>query len=187
MTTWFTSDHHFGHANIIKYCNRPFSSAEEMDEEMIRRWNEKVDALDLVYYIGDFSLRGGVYRNSIVNRLNGDITFIPGSHDPSPYDEPNWRAKEPMIAIHTKIQEKNLIVLCHYALRSWNRSHYGSWHLFGHHHGRLEPYGLSFDVGVDTNNFYLYSLEDVAEKMKTLSPIVDYSRKREQIGHPRTF
>ena len=62
-----------------------------------------------------------------------------------------------------------LIVLCHYSMRKWNKSHYGSWHLYGHSHGNLPPLGLSFDVGVDTNDYYPYSLDDVSNKMKTLS------------------
>lgn len=50
---FFTSDHHFGHANIIKFSNRPFSNVEEMNEELIKRWNEKVSSEDEVSYIGD--------------------------------------------------------------------------------------------------------------------------------------
>jgi calcineurin-like phosphoesterase family protein len=61
-------------------------------------------------------------------------------------------------------------------MRSWPLSHYASWHLFGHHHGRLESYGLSFDCGTDTNNFYPYSLDDVCKKMATLKPIVDFRK-----------
>ena len=53
---FFTSDHHFYHSNIIKYCQRPFHSVEEMNEEMIRRWNSVVGVDDTVYYLGDFSL-----------------------------------------------------------------------------------------------------------------------------------
>ena len=66
------------------------------------------------------------------------------------------------------------ITLCHYAMRSWERSHYATWHLYGHHHGKLPPYGLSFDVGVDCWNFYPVSLDQVKEKMATLKPIVDF-------------
>lgn len=53
---YFSSDHHFGHLNIIQYCKRPFSSVEEMNEEMARRWNSVVNPDDTVYYLGDFSL-----------------------------------------------------------------------------------------------------------------------------------
>jgi calcineurin-like phosphoesterase family protein len=62
-------------------------------------------------------------------------------------------------------------------MRSWKYSHFASYHLFGHHHGRLEPYGLSFDCGMDTNNFFPYSLDDIERKMKTLKPIVDFRNK----------
>ena len=51
---FFTSDLHLGHANVITYDNRPFSSVEEMDEELIRRWNAKVGKGDVVYVLGDF-------------------------------------------------------------------------------------------------------------------------------------
>lgn len=52
------------------------------------------------------------------------------------------------------------ITLCHYSMRSWNKSHYASWCLFGHHHGSLEPYGLSFDVGVDCWNFTIWAIDE---------------------------
>jgi calcineurin-like phosphoesterase family protein len=73
---------------------------------------------------------------------------------------------------------KRTIVLCHYAMRSWPLSHYASWHLFGHHHGRLESYGLSFDCGVDANNYYPVSLEKVEKRMSRLTPIVDFRGKQ---------
>jgi calcineurin-like phosphoesterase family protein len=62
-------------------------------------------------------------------------------------------------------------------MRSWPNSHYASWHLYGHHHGKLPPYGLSFDVGVDCWDFAPVSLGQVEEKMKTLKPIVDYRKE----------
>lgn len=53
---YFTSDHHFWHANIIRYCNRPFNSVEKMNEILIQIWNDLVAPEDEVYYLGDFSL-----------------------------------------------------------------------------------------------------------------------------------
>jgi calcineurin-like phosphoesterase family protein len=57
------------------------------------------------------------------------------------------------------------ITLCHYSMRKWNKSHYGTWHLYGHSHGTLPPYGLSMDVGVDNQNFYPVSFDEVKARM----------------------
>ena len=77
---FFTSDHHFYHTNIIKYCNRPFQSVEEMNEEMVKRWNSVVNPGDTVYYLGDFSLAKRPVE-VFVPRLNGEKHFIMGNHD----------------------------------------------------------------------------------------------------------
>lgn len=87
MNIWFTSDMHFGHGNIIKYCNRPFSSTEEMNKVLIRNWNERVDNDDTVFHLGDFCFgksseapesQGFAYYR---NQLKGNIIFIQGNHD----------------------------------------------------------------------------------------------------------
>lgn len=185
MNIWFTADYHLGHENIIKYCNRPFSTVEEMDAELIHRHNEVVRPDDTVYIIGDFTLGGHDIAVRYLERLNGRIILQQGSHDSRWFDRDLGDGRistiPPLHSLELPIQKgeyKQIVVLCHYAMRSWDRSHYGSWHLFGHSHGKLEPYGLSFDVGVDTHNFYPWSLEEVAEKMATLSPIVDYSKQK---------
>lgn len=77
---FFTSDHHFGHANTIKYCQRPFTSADEMNEEMIRRWNSVVCPEDTVYYLGDFSLSKDCVEQ-FAPRLNGQKCLLMGNHD----------------------------------------------------------------------------------------------------------
>jgi len=76
---WITSDHHFFHRNIIKYCNRPFNSVSEMNEFMIKKWNEKVGDNDIVLHLGDFAFKGRA--REIRNRLNGTIILIRGNHD----------------------------------------------------------------------------------------------------------
>jgi calcineurin-like phosphoesterase family protein len=79
--TYFTSDHHFGHKKIVEYSGRPFSSTEEMDAEMVRRWNARVRPEDTVYHLGDFSF--GSLDDIIANvrRLNGRKILIVGNHD----------------------------------------------------------------------------------------------------------
>jgi len=177
---WFSADPHYGHKNILEYCKRPFKSVEEMNEMLIERWNERVGHLETAYIIGDFSLDKEPMR--FYEQLHGNVLIIPGSHDKDLERKiGEWNVKQKIETITIQLGEgvHQNITMCHYPMRSWDRSHYGTWHLFGHHHGSVEPHGLSFDVGVDTNNFYPYSLEDIANKMSTLKPIVDYSKKRE--------
>jgi len=170
MTTWFTSDNHFGHSNIIEYCNRPFSSVEEMDRVMIERWNSKIKKNDVVYYLGDFTLGNYYVALNYFTKLNGHIIFISGSHD-------RWMQHEDAVNSLDRTYKGGLVsgkiegihfTLCHYAMRVWDRSHYGSIHLFGHSHGQTPIIQIpnSMDIGVDTNNFYPYSLEDVLEKLE---------------------
>jgi len=169
---WFTADTHFGHENIIKYCDRPFEDVQEMDAELIRRWNVCVKPDDKVYHLGDFCWGD---KKKYLSRLNGQITVLKGSHDKD-FSALHLDSMLTISPIKDEYGNPRSIVMCHYAMRSWHHSHYASWHLFGHHHGRLEPYGLSFDVGVDCWNYYPVSLEEVAKKMKTLVPFVDYRK-----------
>ena len=81
MKIFEISDTHFGHNNVIKYCNRPFKSVEEMDERMIKNWNETVSNNDTVIHLGDFGLGKKEYISSIVQRLNGKKILILGNHD----------------------------------------------------------------------------------------------------------
>lgn len=79
---FFTSDNHFGHERVIRFDNRPFATVEEMDAEMIRRWNAKVGKGDLVYVLGDMIWKT---RNDdapgLIKSLNGQIILIKGNHD----------------------------------------------------------------------------------------------------------
>jgi calcineurin-like phosphoesterase family protein len=83
---WFTSDNHFGHKNIIKYCKRPFVSVEEMDEAMVERWNKVVRPGDQVYHLGDVMMGTNIRERctALRKRLNGHITLLLGNHDRGP-------------------------------------------------------------------------------------------------------
>lgn len=82
---WFTSDTHFGHKGVIEYCKRPFEDVEEMNAELIRRWNVCVKPEDTVYHLGDFSFVGSVATKEIISNLNGGIILIRGNHDSKPH------------------------------------------------------------------------------------------------------
>lgn len=75
------SDTHFGHFNIIKYCDRPFHSTKEMNESMIENWNKTVGKEDYVIHLGDFGLGGVEALQNIVSQLNGRIILVKGNHD----------------------------------------------------------------------------------------------------------
>jgi len=86
------SDTHFGHYNIIKYHNRPYASADEMDEMLIKNWNETVGKDDQVIHLGDFSWHKSFEKTkAICDRLNGDITLVLGNHDRNPAEIENLK------------------------------------------------------------------------------------------------
>lgn len=172
---FFTADEHYDHKNMIEYSSRPFTSVDEMNEAMISRHNEIVGLDDTTIHVGDFTLRKnrGWIENALIKRLNGSHIFIIGSHD-------YWLDK-PFVGIDTGPvrdiwqKEFNLgnggkiyIVACHYAMRTWPKSRHGGWQVYGHAHGTLPPVGKQLDVGVDTNNFYPYSLDDLVQRIRKL-------------------
>lgn len=154
---FFIADEHLGHKNIIKYCNRPFNSVEEMDETIINNHNSVVSDNDIVFHLGDFTLRSKAIAYGYLDRLKGEHICLRGSHD-------NWLPKSAPFIVQETI-ENIKITMCHYAMRVWHCSHYNSWQLYGHSHGNLEPRGKQWDVGVDNNNFYPLSFEQVKEIM----------------------
>jgi calcineurin-like phosphoesterase family protein len=147
--TYFTADLHFGHANIIRYENRPFKNKEEMNEVLIENWNNTIKSTDSdIFIIGDFAFATAAEIKTLLSRLRGRKHLILGNHDKVP------RVDQGFVWIGDKLEikvEDQYIFMFHYACRVWNKSHYGAWHLHGHSHGNL-PINFSsksFDIGVD--------------------------------------
>jgi calcineurin-like phosphoesterase family protein len=155
---WFTSDEHYGHNKIIGYCNRPFRDVEEMNRTMVFRHNQVVNKTDVTIHIGDFGwFKKEADAQEIIHLLNGNHIFIKGSHD-------RW-LKDSHPFMWRRTINNQFIVCCHYAMRTWERAHYGAWNLYGHSHGTLSGLGKQMDVGVDTHNFYPYSFEEIKARM----------------------
>lgn len=151
--TYFVSDTHFGHFNVIKYSNRPFNNVDEMNESMINNWNQVVKPGDTVYHLGDFAFAKDYEIINILNSLNGQKHFIYGNHDKPIKNNPKKFIGGKLFQSISDYKEISIgeqkVIMFHYGMRVWNKSHYGSYMLHGHSHGSLPPFGKSVDVGVD--------------------------------------
>ena len=163
---YFTSDTHFGHNNIIKYCNRPYSNIDEHDQALVDNWCSVVQKGDTVYHLGDFGYTKDSDRlRKICNKLSGQIMLIRGNHDTN-LDSIKFRFKfiKDTHLVSTKIGDSNVrVFLSHYPHRTWIHRPRDCYHLFGHVHGNLGPHGLSFDAGVDCWNYKPISIVQVHE------------------------
>ncbi len=197
MALFFTADTHFGHANIIKHCRRPFADARTMDAAIIDRINTVVGPDDWLSHLGDFSFRGGdpgAYRARIRCK---NIVLVLGNHDPCLADgtaKPGFaalfRSVHSLLNVNFQVDGRpQICVLCHYAMRVWDRCHHGTWHLYGHSHGSLpdDPHALSWDVGVDVNDFSPLSVPQVAEIMskKRFAPVDHHRPTIAETDNPR--
>ncbi len=172
---WFTADTHFNHPNVIEYSKRPFDDLEDMTDQMITRWNERVRPGDIVYHLGDFALTGSKKDTSMVegllHKLHGQKHLIKGNHDREAcYKAKGWA----WVGDYKKIRPKNpqggkhTIILFHYCIRSWECLHYGAWQLYGHSHGNLndDGGGKCMDVGVDCCGYQPIEMSEVAQYME---------------------
>ena len=167
MATFFTADTHFKHTKILEYTNRPFNDVDEMDSEMIYRWNSVVRKNDVVFHLGDFAFASTLEIELLLSKLNGNIQFVPGNHDRQLLKVRNACILKP---IHEIKIDECFLVLCHYPMISWNRSFHGSFMLHGHSHGATTyPYPNSriLDVGVDCHNFHPVSFEEIKNRLSS--------------------
>lgn len=175
---FFTSDTHFNHANIIRYCQRPFKDTAEMNETLIANWNRTVGNDDIVFHLGDFCLGGAAEWTQMLDRLNGRIYLILGNHDLKNIRQ-GFIDRFEHVAMQMRIEVgKKKIYLSHYPFLCFEGGYKTDvWQLFGHVHtrssntgidaGRLQHlYPTQFDVGVDNNNFTPLSFDQVRERIQ---------------------
>lgn len=131
---YYIADPHFGHNNIIKLCNRPFHSVEEMNTVMMNNWNSRVMPDDDVYIVGDFAYRSDKAIN-ILDSLNGKKHLVIGNHDKKNLKSFEFRNRFVEIADIITVNENGIrIVLCHYPMTEWEGMYREAWHFFGHIH-----------------------------------------------------
>ena len=171
---WFTADTHFGHKNIIRYCQRPFVDVEEMNCTLIDNWNSVVSPDDLVFHLGDFSVGGAAEWTSLLNKLNGEIILLLGNHDMNNVNQA-FMHRFQCVSMQMLISiGKQRIYLNHYPFLCYGGAYRNTWQLFGHVHTSPYRTGLDssrldylfptqYDVGVDNNNYHPVSFEKVSE------------------------
>lgn len=123
MTDFVIGCTHFGHANIIKLSDRPFSSIEDMDEKMIAAWNETVRPKDRVIHLGDFAYKAKD-PYAYLNRLNGEIIRVQGNHDPK-----GWGERYMELRVN-----RRKICFFHHPIEEWDSWYHGSLHIHCHTH-----------------------------------------------------
>ena len=163
MKNFFTSDPHYGHNNIIEYCNRPFKNSEEMDKCLIKNHNEVVTKDDTTIFVGDFSLRSNQHINyyqSIVRKLNGRKILILGNHD---YLKPfTYVNRIGFWSVHTSLEitiEGIDLVICHDPAPSCiDRS---KSFICGHVHDLFKVHKNVINVGVDVWDYKPVSFEEL--------------------------
>ena len=162
---FFIGDTHFCHSNIITYCNRPFSSVDEMNEEIIKRWNSVVKKDDMVFHLGDFALCGKDKIIEIGQRLNGRKFLILGNHDGASiktYHEAGFEC-----VVKYPILYDDYFILSHMPQFTQENGLYAN--IFAHVHNDpnykdVSPRG--FCVSVERINYTPISWEEIKKCMK---------------------
>jgi len=145
-----TSDHHFGHRNIIKYCSRPYGDVYEMDKDLIEQWNQVVTNKDVVIYGGDFTIKNDKkYAEKILAQLNYKfIILIRGNHDYSAVvSSDKWSMIADSITLRIS-NNKRKVFIQHHPYNNIPTD--GNIRLHGHSHGTLTTKFLTFDFGIDS-------------------------------------
>ena len=179
---YLTSDSHFSHKNIIKYCDRPFTYIEEMNETIINNWNSVVKPNNIVFHLGDFAFGTIAQWEEIRSRLNGHIHLILGNHDMH-----NWHtSRDRMLEMFESVEMQAYVeigntklYLNHYPMLTYAGIYRKNPTLqcFGHVHLKPNSRGADttrlqyclptqYDVGVDLNNFTPIKFEKVKERIQ---------------------
>lgn len=186
----FSSDQHFGHRNVLKFCNRPFEDEKEMGNALIENWNSVVGPDDIVVTMGDFFWFNDSHSiKKCIDKLNGkEIYIVLGNHDKREsfrrVTDERFHILDGISHIYLRCDDptrwylKTFEIVCsHYPLMTWAHRERGAINLFGHIHSgerRIDAdvdqdlplwTGQQLDVGVDNQNYKPVSFEDVLAQL----------------------
>ena len=204
MKTWITSDIHFSHKNILKYCPHRMKSSfigdmndmtpEEiteavdiMNEYIIKNWNILVSKDDTVFILGDVAMGQIKDAPALISRLNGNKILILGNHDKTlkKLIKNDDCLSDLFVSIHDYYEyshvyngKKVMLCMSHFPMRHWNSQNQGTLMLHGHLHGSpCDVPGRIKDVGLDTNYLFPYLLDDVIEELLKIELIEEHHKE----------
>ena len=140
MRTWITSDLHFGHTNIMKFCPqaraRFRNDVNYMNEAMVAEWNSIVEPEDMVYILGDVAFLPAQKASEYMERCNGRKILIQGNHDRKLLNDPSFRREFKEVHQYLRYNhDGQLVIMMHYPIYEWDQMHRGAVHFYGHVHG----------------------------------------------------
>ena len=168
---YYTADLHLGHKNIIKLSKRPFSSIEEMDKVLIENWNNKVNAKDDIYIVGDLCYK--THHDNIlhyISQLQGQKHLIVGNHDKEIIKNSDLRRYFVEIRDMKTIYDNGTkIILCHYPMVEWDGYYRDVLHFYGHIHNNydndtskyINSIKNAYNVGVDVLDYEPKTLNEI--------------------------
>jgi len=182
MRKFFSSDWHLGHKRVVHdFGQRPFSSVEDMDDTIIKNMFSGLKKNDMFFFLGDLYWERDSFWK-MYNQIPDGVRFfwITGNHDAKQVKQhyAHFEVITPMM--ETKIQGHHA-VLCHYPMMTWNRSHYNSFQLYGHHHkgGHWEPenLGKQLNVNVEYHDYKPWTEDEIVEYMSNRPNNFDYIQR----------
>lgn len=183
---WFLSDTHFNHKNIIEYCGRPYPNVQDMNEDLIKKWNSRIQPNDTVYHLGDVCMGEAEKIPEILSRLNGEIYLVRGNHDNE--RRLKYYREAPNIKEICDIKQlfigRFVFVLCHYPplnqefMEQVNQFNKEIYWLYGHTHEN----GWLFDSDTNSFNVCVDHTAGYPLNLQTVIDIIGMSRREENNG-----
>ena len=166
---YYIADLHFGHANVIRFDNRPFTDVHEMDRYMIDVWNLRVKDEDQVYIVGDVYLNNSLHIEKYLQQLKGHKHLIKGNHDGKLLM--NQKAMEYFESVNDILQISDggrRVCLCHYPMAEWPGYYKDGWHIYGHIHNNknhafyiMKDKERALNAAVAINNYMPVTLDEL--------------------------
>jgi calcineurin-like phosphoesterase family protein len=184
MDTWFTSDQHYGHKNILVYAHRPFQDVAEMEDELVARHNALVKPTDIVIEVGDFTFNERLVTG-LLKRLHGRHILICGNHDRayrSHRSAAYWQKKYLEFGFAQVLQEYEVTMAGqsvrvdhmpyindserHVKYEEYRPKDDGRWLLHGHVHTAWKFCQKMINVGVDVWDYKPVHFDELAALIK---------------------
>lgn len=167
MTRYCISDLHLDHENIIKYCDRPFDSVDDMNEALVENWNRVVESEDTVLYLGDFGWWDVENVREWYSKLNGEMVLVRGNHD----EFDSGDVPFPVVESCTISHDEKEFYCEHHPIEVPDEANW--WHIHGHHHNNFPDEYPLFDPETRRLNISCELLEYTPTPLSTLCSIVD--------------